>query len=89
MKRMIFVVVIIVLTAVIILAGCAQNNNAAPSGSLTGPSASLSGTPYRTAGPSASVTIDVTPLPGQSVSPSADGTLPAQSTAGAPTIPGS
>lgn len=88
MKKMIFVIIIIILTACVVLAGCAQPN-AAPSGSLTGPSVSLSGTPYRTAGPSASVTIDVTPLPGPTVTPSANGTLPAQSTAGAPTIPGS
>lgn len=69
MKKLIFVIVVIVLAVCVLLAGCAQNNNVAPSGSLTGPSASLSGTPYRTAGPSSTVTIDITPLPGQSVSP--------------------
>jgi hypothetical protein len=89
LKKILIVTITAVLAAGLALSGCAQNYNAAPSGSLTGPSVSLSGTPYRSAGPSASVTIDVTPLPGPSVSAEPDGRQPAASTAGAPTIPGS
>jgi uncharacterized lipoprotein YajG len=64
LKRiLLFIVIAIALIAVFLFAACAKNN-AQPSVELTGPSASLSGTPYRTAGPSSTVTINVTPLPG-------------------------
>lgn len=74
MKRIFFVLAAIVLAAALIFAACAKNN-AQPSVELTGPTTSLSGTPSRTAGPSSTVTIDVTPLPGNTSSPTA-GTLP-------------
>lgn len=62
MKKRFIAIIAIALILIFLLAACAQNN-AQPSVDLTGPTVSLSGTPSRSAGPSSTVTIDVTPLP--------------------------
>ena len=55
MKKYIFLILAAILAAGMMLSGCSSQNGA--------PSASLSGTPYITAGPSSTTTINVTPLP--------------------------